>query len=103
LPFAAPCRRVAPSAPFRWLRLGWRDLRAAPLQSLTYGLAITLLSLGISYLAWRFGSGWMVIVMLPLFVFAAPVLALGLYAISAELERGEEPSLRRWCIHSCCW
>lgn len=102
MPFAAPCRRVAPSAPFRWLRLGWRDLRAAPLQSLTYGLAITLLSLGISYLAWRFGSGWMVIVMLPLFVFAAPVLALGLYAISAELERGEEPSLRRCMLEERC-
>jgi uncharacterized membrane protein len=35
--------------------------------------------------------------MLPLFVFAAPVLALGLYAISAELERGERPSLWR-CV-----
>jgi uncharacterized membrane protein len=102
LPFVAPCRRLAPGAPFRWLRLGWRDLRAAPLQSLTYGLAIMLLSFGISYLAWRFGSGWMVIVMLPLFVFAAPVLALGLYAISAELERGEKPSLRRCMREEGC-
>jgi uncharacterized membrane protein len=31
--------------------------------------------------------------MLPLFVFAAPVLAMGLYAISAELERDEKPTL----------
>jgi uncharacterized membrane protein len=97
LPFAAPCRKVSVRAPFRWIKLGWRDLRAAPLPSLTYGVAITALSIGVSYLAWQFGSRWLVIVMLPLFVFAAPVLALGLYAISAELERGETPSLRR-CI-----
>jgi uncharacterized membrane protein len=95
LPFVAPCRRVQAGAPLRWIRLGWRDLRAAPLPSLTYGLAIALLSSGVSILAWQFGSRWMVIVMLPLFVFAAPVLALGLYAISAELERGEKPTLRR--------
>jgi uncharacterized membrane protein len=39
--------------------------------------------------------------LLPLFMFAAPVLALGLYAISAELERGERPTLRR-CIREEC-
>jgi uncharacterized membrane protein len=101
LPFAAPCRRVAMSAPLRWVRLGWRDLRAAPVPSLTYGFTITLLSFAVTWLAWSFGSRWMVIVMLPLFVFSAPVLALGLYAISAELERGERPSLRR-CVKEEC-
>jgi uncharacterized membrane protein len=102
LPFAAPCRRLAATAPFHWIALGWRDLRAAPLQSLTYGSAIMLLSFGVACLAWQFGSRWMVIVMLPLFVFAAPVLALGLYAISAELERGEQPSLRRCMREEGC-
>jgi uncharacterized membrane protein len=95
LPFIAPCRRLAAGAPLRWLRAGWRDLCAAPLQSLTYGLAIAAFSGVISYIAWRFGSAWMLIIMLSSFVFVAPVLALGLYAISAELERGERPTLRR--------
>jgi uncharacterized membrane protein len=102
LPFAAPCRRLPAGAPLRWVRLGWRDLTAAPLPSLTFGLVIALLSLGISALAWQFGGRWMVLVMLPLFVFAAPLLALGLYAISAELARGEKPSLRRCLREERC-
>lgn len=79
----------------RWLRLGWRDLRAAPIQSCAYGAAITVFSALVSWVAWRFGSAWMLIVMLSSFIFVAPVLALGLFAISAQLERGERPSLRR--------
>ena len=43
LPFVAPCRKLSPLAPFRWLRLGFRDLVAAPQQSLAYGLAVALL------------------------------------------------------------
>lgn len=94
LPFAAPCRRVPVGAPLRWIRLGWRDLRAAPLVSLAFGLVIALLSVAIAALAWQYGGRWMVLLMLPLFVFVAPVLALGIYAVSAELERGERPSLQ---------
>ncbi len=95
LPFVAPCRQLSPGAPWRWIRLGWGDLLAAPRQSLTYGLVIFLISAAVSYVAWSYGSGWMLIVMLSTFVFLAPVLGLGIYAISAELARGEQPSLRR--------
>lgn len=95
LPFVAPCRHLRAAAPLRWLRLGWHDLSAAPLQSLTYGAAIAGFSALLSFIAWRFGNAWMLIIMLSSFVFVAPVLALGLYAISAELERGERPTLRR--------
>jgi uncharacterized membrane protein len=95
LPFVAPCRSLSRGVARRWLRAGWRDLKAAPLQSLTYGAAIAVFSALISIVAWRFGSAWMLIIMLSSFVFVAPVLALGLYAISAELERGEQPTLRR--------
>jgi uncharacterized membrane protein len=94
LPFVAPCRALSIDAPLRWLRLGWRDLRAAPIQSLTYGSAIFATSALVSSIAWRFGSGWMLIVMLSSFVFVAPVLALGHYAISSELDRGKRPSPR---------
>lgn len=97
LPFVAPCRLLAVSAPLRWVRLGIRDLLAAPAASLTYGLGISLLSVGVSYIGWVYGSGWMVIVLLSSFIFVAPVLAIGLYAISAQLGRGERPSLRR-CV-----
>jgi uncharacterized membrane protein len=93
LPFVAPCRPIAVSAPLRWLRLGWRDLAAAPVQSLAFGVAITVLSALVSGIALRFGTSWLLLVLLSGFVFVAPVLAIGLYAISAALERGARPSL----------
>jgi uncharacterized membrane protein len=93
LPFVAPCRAIGVDAPLRWLRLGWRDLTAAPVQSLAFGAGITTLSALISGIALRFGTAWLVIVLLSGFVFVAPVLAIGVYAISASLERGTPPSL----------
>lgn len=95
LPFVAPCRTVTLSAPLRWLALGWQDLKSAPLQSLGYGVLIFCVSVAVSWVAWNYGSGWLLIVMLSTFVFLAPVLGLGIYAISAELARGGKPSLRQ--------
>jgi uncharacterized membrane protein len=79
----------------RWVRLGWRDLTAAPLESLAFGAGITALSALVCAVALRFGTGWLVLVLLSGFVFVAPVLAIGLYAISAALERGARPSLAK--------
>jgi uncharacterized membrane protein len=95
LPFVAPCRILDVGAPLRWLRLGLRDLRAAPGASLAYGVGIVAISALVSGIGWVYGSGWMVIVLLSAFIFVAPVLAIGLYAISAQLARGERASLRR--------
>ena len=93
LPFVAPCRSITADAPFRWLRLGWRDLCAAPVQSLFFGGFITALSALLCAVAWRYGTGWLVVVLLSGFIFVAPVLAIGVYAISAALERGGKASL----------
>lgn len=95
LPFVAPCRRLSPGAPLHWLALGWRDICAAPLPSLCFGLTIAAFSALVSSVAFVFGGRWMVLLMLPLFIFVAPVLALGVYAISAAVERGERPTLAR--------
>lgn len=91
LPFAAPCRPLATTAPLRWLRLGWADLRRAPRLSLSYGLALTLLSLAIAGLTWRFGTIALYIGLATGFVFIGPVLAVGLYSISRQLGRGQRP------------
>jgi uncharacterized membrane protein len=93
LPFVAPCRRIEVSAPLRWLRLGWADFAAAPAQSLAFGGGITAVSAGVSAIALKFGTGWLLLVLLSGFVFVAPVLAMGLYVISAALERGLRPTL----------
>lgn len=93
--FVIPARRVGVGAPLRWLRLGWADLCSAPRQSLGWGAVTALLSAGISAIAWRWGSFWLLLAMLSGFVFVAPMLAIAPYSISSQLARGERPSLRR--------
>jgi len=95
LPFVAPCRELSPWAPFRWVRLGVSDLLQAPQQSLIYGLVIALLIGIVSLLAWMKGSQWIMFAMLGGFVFLAPLTCIGLYAISAQIERGQPPLIAR--------
>ena len=49
----------------------------------------------VSLLAWLKGSQWIMFAMLGGFVFLAPLTCIGLYAISAQLERGQPPLLTR--------
>ena len=95
LPFVAPCRKLAPWAPFRWVGRGVSDLVRAPQQSLVYGLVVTVLIATVSLLAWFRGSQWIMFAMIGGFVFIAPLTCIGLYAISAQLERGQPPDLMR--------
>jgi hypothetical protein len=95
LPFVAPCRKLSLWAPFRWIRLGVGDLIQAPQQSLVYGLVVAVLIGTVSLIAWFHGSQWIMFGMLGGFVFLAPLTCVGLYAISAQLERGQEPVLAR--------
>ena len=90
MPFVAPCRILSPWAPFRWIRLGIRDLVQAPQHSMAYGLTVALLIGAVSLLAWFRGGQWIMYAMLGGFVFLAPLTCIGLYAISAQLERGQE-------------
>jgi uncharacterized membrane protein len=67
-------------------------MRAAPVQSAAYGLFCAVLSWLAGYVAFRWGSYWLLLAALSGFVFIGPVMCLGLYAISAQLERGEQPA-----------
>ena len=95
MPFVAPCRTLTFFAPFGWLRRGMRDLTRAPQQSLTYGFLMAMVMAVVVWLAWTRGSHWIMLAMLGGFVFIAPLACIGLYAISAQLERGQEPSMAR--------
>ncbi len=95
LPFVAPCKKLSIWAPFRWMRLGFADLMKAPQQSMAYGLAVAVLIGIVSLVAWFRGSQWIMFGMIGGFVFLAPLTCIGLYAISAQLERGQEPLLAR--------
>ena len=95
LPFAAPCRKLSPWAPLGWVRAGFADLMRAPQQSLVYGLSVAIMIAVVCLLAWLRGSQWFMFAMLGGFVFLAPLTCIGLYAISAQLERGQPPLMRR--------
>jgi len=95
LPFVAPCKKLSPWAPFRWVRAGISDLIQAPQQSLIYGLSVAILIGAVCLLAWIHGSQWFMFAMLGGFVFLAPLTCIGLYAISAQLERGQAPLMTR--------
>jgi uncharacterized membrane protein len=94
-PLLAPSRNIDIMAPFGWLKKGWADVLRAPQQSLSYGIAVTVLSYLVSLLALGLGSWVIFLALLSGFIFIGPVMAIGLYAISAQLQRGEEPSLSK--------
>ncbi|MEW6120178.1 MAG: DUF2189 domain-containing protein [Pseudomonadota bacterium] len=93
LPFVVPARTLDATAPLRWLRLGWADLRRAPRLSLAYGFALMLLSMLIAAFTWHFGTLALYIGLATGFVFIGPVLAVGLYSISRQLGKGLNPVL----------
>ena len=95
MPFVAPCRQLNPFAPFRWLRKGIADFIRARHASLLYGAVMAAIMAIVVLLAWVYGSHWFMLAMLGGFVFIAPLSCIGLYAISAQIERGQEPSMSR--------
>ena len=95
MPFVAPCRRVGPGAPFRWIAAGYRDMRAAPRLSLGWGLIVLALSWLVSLPPLLIGNKFALLGLLSGFVFLGPLLAIALYAISWRLEHSRAPTFRR--------
>ncbi|MDX1480766.1 MAG: DUF2189 domain-containing protein [Woeseiaceae bacterium] len=95
MPFVAPCRTLSVLAPFGWLRRGIGDFRRAPGPSLLYGGVMAGIMALVSIVAWLRGTHWLLLAMLGGFVFIAPLACIGLYAISAQLERNQPVSLAR--------
>ena len=93
LPFVAPCKNLDVGAPLRWLKLGWQDFRRAPRQSLTYGFVMVVLSYIVSLLALKFGNLFSLLSLLSGFILLGPVIAIGLYSISCQLQEGKTPVL----------
>jgi uncharacterized membrane protein len=95
LPLVAPCRELDTTAPLRWLAEGWADFKHAPRQSLLYGLLMAAICLLLGSLAYNYGGFLIPLAIMGCIVFLAPVLCLGLYAISAQLERKQPAMLGR--------
>ncbi|MBI2737434.1 MAG: DUF2189 domain-containing protein [Rhodospirillales bacterium] len=81
-------RQVAVDRAWSWLGAGWRDLRAAPLHSLAFGVAAVVAGwLVIALLLWR-DLPYLVLPISAGFFFVGPFMAVGLYEISRRLENG---------------
>ena len=88
--------RIAPGAVRRWLAAAWRDLAAAPVPSLFYGVILALMGI----LLTRYFGGAVGIALTTGFLLVGPFLAIGLYDISRRREAGERvrlaPTLVAW-------
>lgn len=83
-----PLQRVDVEAPWRWLRLGWRDLVQARAISLSFGAVIALISLLLINLLWHIDLLPYALPLAAGFMFIAPALAICFYDISRRLEVG---------------
>ena len=81
--------RIPLGQPFKWLAKGWRDIGAAGIYSLRYGAAIVVISGLISWLTWSTDNLFLLPFLVAGFFIVAPPLGIGLYLMSAHLERGE--------------
>lgn len=99
LPFAAECNALPWNAAFGWLSAGWKDFKRVPRIALSYGLIIFAVSWGVSLMAWWLGKFALLATFLSGFIFIAPLLAIGLHAVSKDLYAARKPSFRRSLAH----
>lgn len=99
IPLAEQRRRHLPAkAAFGWLSAGWRDLWHNPLPSLLYGFAVFLLSAAIVWSLFRLQLDYILFPALAGFMVVGPLVAIGLYRKSRDIEEGVRPSLGRMVL-----
>lgn len=96
--FDIPLRRLSFADPLRWLALGTRDFARAPGIGLFYGGCFVVM--GWALLAVYRHAPAYVLALSAGFLLMGPFLAMGLYRVSQQLERGQKPdfgdSLLAW-------
>ena len=91
LPPQRVLKPVGLADPFRWLRAGWRDLRAAPMIALFYGLCFWGMALLLGAVFRNLPQYTMTVISGCFLV--GPFLAMGLYEVSRRSESGLAQSL----------
>ena len=79
-------------APLGWLSKGVSDLKKAKSLSLTYGLTFAILGAILIFIAAK-NPVWSA-ALTSAFLLLGPFLAIGLYELSRQIEKGEKPSLK---------
>jgi uncharacterized membrane protein len=97
LPFVAPCRDLDIEAPRRWVRLGIADLKNAPGKSLGYGVTTMILCYVAAYAGFAISGPLVLLTILSGLTLIGPVMAIGLYSISCQLQGGLTPRLS-YCL-----
>jgi uncharacterized membrane protein len=87
--FEIRLRPLHPRQPFTWLVLGWRDFVRAPAIGLFYGACFVLM--GWALLRVYENAPAYVLALSGAFLLLGPLLCMGLYYVSEQLERGEKP------------
>lgn len=90
-PFAITINDVGPDAVQRWLKGGWQDLKTAGWVSVAYGAIFTGGGFAVTGGLALVGMPYLITPMIGGFLLIGPLLALGLYQISADAERGVRP------------
>ncbi|MDD2741196.1 MAG: DUF2189 domain-containing protein [Rhodocyclaceae bacterium] len=88
----AAVNKVGVLAPFSWVKKGSRDLLRCQFSSMFYGVAFALMGWTVAF--FYAGAYWLTLTAMGAFMLAGPLIAIGLYALSRQIERGEEPHLR---------
>lgn len=75
----------------RWVKLGIADLKRAPSKSLAYGLVAMILCWLAAYAGFIIGGPLVLLTILSGLTLIGPVMAIGLYSISCQLQIGRVP------------
>jgi uncharacterized membrane protein len=85
-------RHLTLAHPFRWLQAGWRDFLQSWPVGLAHGAAVALFALLVLVVAGD--HFWLLTGAFSGFLLVAPVVAVGLYAVSRELAAGRPGGFR---------
>ncbi|MEE2729921.1 MAG: DUF2189 domain-containing protein [Pseudomonadota bacterium] len=78
-------------APWRWLQAGWQDFKRAPVIGVLHGAGVA--AFGFLLLLLAYDQFWLLAGAFTGFLAVAPVVAVGLYAVSQALEQGRPATL----------
>lgn len=99
LPLARRRQRNLPAgAALGWLASGWRDLWRFPAPSLAYGLVVFAASLAVVWGLFALRLDYILLPALAGFMVVGPLVAIGLYQKSRDIEQGRLPSLARMIL-----
>lgn len=82
--------KISLMEPFSWLSKGWQDMRVAGWHSFRYAAAIVLISGLMTFGLIVTDNQFLLTFLLSGFFLVAPIVSIGLYQMSANLEQGKQ-------------